>query len=187
MDDQAVQGDDLEQGLVFAEPVRGQDHALAGRHAAQPRDRDFARQNDDYEPRRDARKPVGRGQHDQRRGHDQLVRERVEKRPQQGSAALPAGHIAVEEIREAGDEEDARGQQAPPRAGVGQTEDQERDECDAQQAEQVGDAGHGDEPDRVRGAGAVQSAPDYEGTAAGSGSPNSASWLPRGRLPRASG
>ena len=36
-------------------------------------------------------------------------------------------------------------------------------------------------------AGAVQSAPDYEGTAAGSGSPNSANWLPRGRLPRASG
>jgi len=166
IDEDEEQGDDLGDGLVFAESG-GRDHdAFFGGDGAQPGDGDLAADDQDHHPSGQAAEFY---EHDHGRGDEQLVGEGVEEFPQVGDQAHAAGDQAVEVIGKAGGQEEDAGQETPEpvpavfghrrpepppigRRTLGLDQEQERDH-----RRDHGDPGQGQDvgkvPDRMGGAG----------------------------------
>ena len=132
----------LRECLAFAELRRADHHALAGGDRAQPGDQEFARGDDDNDPRRKQRL---RGEDHQDGDDHELVRERIEELAELGHEVAAAGDPSVERVgRGGGDVGDGA-----DLVVVGEIDRQEgadhRDQEDAQDRQLVRDrqvAGH---------------------------------------------
>ena len=96
--DEKAERDELRRRLPFGDRRHRHRHAQLGQIFAQARDQDFAAEDDDRRPQRQPGDgPVG-GEHEQHRGDQQLVGDRVEHAAERGLLRPGAREIAVEEI-----------------------------------------------------------------------------------------
>src|SRR5213593_1259600 len=107
--EERLEREHLEDHLVLAELLRGECDAAARGDAAEPRDGELAQYGHHHHPGGHARLGRDGGEHDESGGDDELVGERIEELAERGRHAVAAREPAVQEVRDARDQERERG------------------------------------------------------------------------------
>jgi hypothetical protein len=132
--DQPEDRRDLKPRLRLSQPARGDHDPPLSRHRAQPGHGELARDDHHRHPRRE---PVERDERDERRRHQQLVREWVHQLPEGRLLALAPGDVAVEAVGQRGEREQARRDHVPLLRLVEERDDDHGDHQDPEHREDV--------------------------------------------------
>ena len=134
--EQQQDGRHLHGGLPLAEPGDVDDAGGVRQPFAQGADDDFAADDDSRQQRG---RMTRLHQQRQRRGDQQLVRDRVEETAKGGDLVAAAGQVAVQPVRGRGQREERRRAQVPGPAGQVEHESEQRYQEHARGRELVGD------------------------------------------------